>query len=44
LSEKEFGHWWSDTASTTIPENFDYVAVRLVGYDVKDTIAGYSGI
>lgn len=44
LSEKGFGHWWSDTTNTTVPENFDYVtAIRLVGYDVKDTTAAILG-
>lgn len=40
LSEKGFGLWWSDTAAVQVPVNFDYLtAIRLVGYDVKDTSA-----
>jgi len=40
LSEKGFGLWWSDTSNVQLPQNFDYVtAIRLVGYDVKDTSA-----
>ena len=40
LSEKGFGLWWSDTTYVQVPQNFDYLtAIRLVGYDVKDTSA-----
>jgi N-acetylmuramoyl-L-alanine amidase len=40
LSEKGFGLWWSDTTNVQVPQNFDYLtAIRLVGYDVKDTSA-----
>jgi N-acetylmuramoyl-L-alanine amidase len=40
LSEKGFGLWWNDTSNVQLPQNFDYVtAIRLVGYDVKDTSA-----
>ncbi|MBX9782291.1 MAG: N-acetylmuramoyl-L-alanine amidase [Chitinophagaceae bacterium] len=40
LSEKGFGLWWSDTTNVQIPQNFDYItAIRLMGYDVKDTSA-----
>lgn len=40
LSEKGFGLWWSDTTNVQVPVNFDYVtAIRLVGYDIKDTSA-----
>jgi N-acetylmuramoyl-L-alanine amidase len=40
LSEKGFGFWWSDTSNVQLPVQFDYItAIRLVGYDVKDTSA-----
>jgi N-acetylmuramoyl-L-alanine amidase len=40
LSEKGFGLWWSDTTNVQVPQNFDYLtAIRLVGYDTKDTSA-----
>jgi N-acetylmuramoyl-L-alanine amidase len=44
LSDKGFGLWWNDTAKNTTPPNFDYItALRLVGYDVKDTSAAILG-
>ncbi len=44
LSEKGFGHWWSDTTNVQVPQGFDYItAIRLVGYDVKDTSAAIIG-
>ncbi len=40
LSDKGFGMWWNDTTKVQVPDNFDYLtAIRLVGYDVKDTTA-----
>jgi N-acetylmuramoyl-L-alanine amidase len=40
LSEKGFGLWWSDTTNTAAPQKFDYLtALRVVGYDIKDTTA-----
>ncbi len=42
LSEKGFGLWWSDTTNIQVPESFDYItAIRLVGYDIKDTSAAF---
>ena len=44
LSEKGFGLWWSDTTNVQVPENFDYLtAIRLVGYDIKDSSAAIVG-
>src|SRR5207253_6167091 len=44
LSEKGFGLWWSDTTNMQIPENFNYLeAIRIVGYDIKDTSAANLG-
>lgn len=44
LSEKGFGLWWSDTTNVQVPENFDCLtAIRLVGYDIKDSSAAIVG-
>jgi N-acetylmuramoyl-L-alanine amidase len=44
LSDKGFGLWWSDTAKINTPQNFDYItALRIVGYDIKDTSAAILG-
>jgi N-acetylmuramoyl-L-alanine amidase len=44
LSDKGYGLWWSDTSKVTTPQNFDYItALRIVGYDVKDTSAAILG-
>jgi N-acetylmuramoyl-L-alanine amidase len=44
LSDKGFGLWWSDTVKVNPPQNFDYItALRIVGYDVKDTSAAILG-
>lgn len=44
LSEKGFGLWWNDTTNVTVPVNFDYLsAIRIVGYDMKDTSAAILG-
>jgi N-acetylmuramoyl-L-alanine amidase len=44
LSDKGFGLWWSDTAKVNPTQNFDYItALRIVGYDVKDTSAAILG-
>lgn len=44
LSEKGFGLWWSDTTNVLVPENFDYLtAIRIIGYDIKDTSAAILG-
>ena len=44
LSQKGFGLWWSDTTNTTVPESFDHIsALRIVGYDLKDTAAAILG-
>jgi N-acetylmuramoyl-L-alanine amidase len=40
LSEKGFGNWWADTTHISLPASFNTItALRLVGYDVKDTAA-----
>lgn len=44
LSDKGFGLWWSDTAKINQPKNVDYItALRIIGYDVKDTSAAILG-
>lgn len=44
LSEKGFGLWWGDTTKVNPPANFDYLhAVRLIGFDIKDTNAAIVG-
>lgn len=44
LSEKGFGLWWSDTTNIIVPEAFDHItALRIVGYDIKDTSAAIIG-
>lgn len=42
LSEHGFGIWYGDTTKVKLPANFDYIqALRVIGYDVKDTIATF---
>lgn len=42
LSEKGFGHWWDDTTGVTVPTYFNHVeALRIIGYDVRDTSAAF---
>jgi len=40
LAEKGFGIWYADTTSLVVPEDFnDMDALRIIGYDVKDSTA-----
>lgn len=40
LADKGFGLWYKDTSYITVPPGFDAVtALRIVGYDVKDSTA-----
>ena len=40
LADHGFGIWFRDTTQIPLPQNFDYlVALRIVGYDLKDTLA-----
>jgi N-acetylmuramoyl-L-alanine amidase len=44
LNEKGFGLWWSDTTNVKVPAGFNYLeAIRIVGFDVKDTTAAIVG-
>jgi N-acetylmuramoyl-L-alanine amidase len=40
LADSGFGVWWSDTTNITIPPDFNALqALRIVGYDIKDSVA-----
>lgn len=40
FAEKGFGLWYDDTTGVTIPGNFnDLQALRIIGYDIKDSSA-----
>ena len=40
LAERGFGRWYDDTSALTIPESFNHLqALRIIGYDIKDTVA-----
>lgn len=40
LADKGYGLWYGDTTRLSIPENFNTLqALRIIGYDVKDSIA-----
>ena len=44
LSEKGFGYWYDDAANVTLPAGFyNLQALRIIGYDVKDTSAAIIG-
>lgn len=44
LSEKGFGYWFDDVANVTLPAGFDQLqALRIVGFDIKDTNAAIIG-
>ena len=40
LAENGFGYWFDDTTNVSLPSSFnDVQALRIIGYDVKDTTA-----
>ncbi|MBS1596715.1 MAG: N-acetylmuramoyl-L-alanine amidase [Bacteroidetes bacterium] len=40
LADSGFGNWFGDTTNLVVPPNFDYLlALRVIGYDMKDTTA-----
>ena len=40
LAANGFGYWYGDTTNVTLPSTFDHLqALRIIGYDVKDTAA-----
>lgn len=37
LAKNGFGYWWDDTTAVQVPTDFnEYLALRIIGYDVKD--------
>jgi N-acetylmuramoyl-L-alanine amidase len=44
LATDGFGLWYGDTTNVTVPPNFDHLAaLRIVGFDMKDTSAAIIG-
>lgn len=44
LAEKGFGYWYDDAGAVVLPGNFNHLqALRIVGYDIKDTNAAIVG-
>jgi N-acetylmuramoyl-L-alanine amidase len=44
LSEKGFGYWFDDARNVTLPDGFNHLqALRIVGFDIKDTNAAIIG-
>ena len=44
LSEKGFGYWYDNPSNVTLPNNFNHLqALRIVGFDMKDTTAAIAG-
>lgn len=44
LADQGFGLWWNDTTGVNLPANFDHLsALRIVGFDLKDTTAAIVG-
>ena len=42
LADNGFGKWYSDTATTLVPPNFDpLVALRIIGYDISNPPAAF---
>ncbi|HXL56861.1 MAG TPA: hypothetical protein VN958_11420, partial [Chitinophagaceae bacterium] len=40
LAAKGFGIWYADTTNVIVPEEFNNLqALRIIGYDLKDSIA-----
>lgn len=40
LADKGYGVWYNDTTNVKVPANFDHLqALRIIGYDMKDTLA-----
>lgn len=43
LADKGFGLWWTDTTGVQVPQDFNNLqALRIIGYDVKDSVAAIS--
>lgn len=44
LAEKGFGYWYDDASAVILPPHFNHLqALRIVGYDLKDTNAAIIG-
>jgi N-acetylmuramoyl-L-alanine amidase len=44
LAEKGFGYWFDDATTVALPDNFNRLhALRIIGYDIKDTTAAIVG-
>jgi len=40
LADSGFGYWYADTTNISVPSHFDHLqALRIIGYDMKDTTA-----
>lgn len=40
FADSGFGIWWSDTTNVQVPADFNSIqALRIVGYDVRDSVA-----
>jgi N-acetylmuramoyl-L-alanine amidase len=40
LADSGFGLWWSDTTGVVVPPDFNSLqALRIVGYDIRDSVA-----
>jgi N-acetylmuramoyl-L-alanine amidase len=40
LADSGYGHWWNDTTALMVPPDFNALqALRIIGYDIKDTAA-----
>jgi N-acetylmuramoyl-L-alanine amidase len=43
LADRGFGIWWGDTSQVLVPPGFnDYQALRIIGYNIKDSMAAVS--
>jgi N-acetylmuramoyl-L-alanine amidase len=44
MADQGYGLWWDDTTGVTIPPHYDHLsALRIVGFDMKDTNAAIIG-
>jgi N-acetylmuramoyl-L-alanine amidase len=44
LAERGFGYWYDDTKNVTLPQSFNRLqALRIIGFDIKDTTAAIIG-
>lgn len=44
LAEKGFGNWYDDATNSVLPDHFNHLqALRIIGYDIKDTNAAIIG-